>query len=84
MRSKFPWTEITDVSRPDADVEIQDCLVWVEKEDGKCIFSVDGLDFRKYLQCELKEVFEKRDILVNTILKHEGKRKHKSLPSRPS
>lgn len=49
FRSKFPWTSTADVSRPEADVEMQDRLVWLEKEDGKWIFSVDGLDFKKYL-----------------------------------
>lgn len=54
FRSKFPWTERADVLRPEADAEMQGCLVWFEKEDAKGMVSVDELDFKKYLECESK------------------------------
>jgi hypothetical protein len=38
------------VSRPEADAEMQDCLVRL----AKCIVSVDELDFKKYLEWESK------------------------------
>lgn len=46
--SNFPWTEVTGMWRLEADAQMQDCLVWLEKKDGKkCIFSENGLDFKK-------------------------------------
>lgn len=42
------------MSRPETDAEMQDCLVRLEKEDAKCIVSVDELDFKKYLEYESK------------------------------
>ena len=40
--------------RPEADAEMQGCLVWFEKEDAKGMVSVDELGFKKYLECESK------------------------------
>lgn len=44
------------MSRPEADAEMQDCLVRLEKEDAKCIVSVDELDFKKYRPGLLKSL----------------------------
>lgn len=33
--SNFPWTEVTGMWRLEADAQMQDCLVWLEKKDGK-------------------------------------------------
>lgn len=48
------WTDIRDVVRPTAPVVLKDFPLWLEKRDGNCIFSVEGLDFRKYLQGKQK------------------------------
>lgn len=48
------WTDIRDVVRPTVPVVLKDFLLWLEKRDGNCIFSVEGLDFRKYLQGKQK------------------------------
>lgn len=47
-------TDIRDVVRPTVAVVLQDFPLWFEKRDGNCIFSVEGLDFRKYLQGKQK------------------------------
>lgn len=48
------WTDIRDVVRPTVPVVLKDFPLWLEKRDGNCIFSVEGLDFRKYLQGKQK------------------------------
>lgn len=36
-----------DVARPTVAAVLQDFPLWFENSDGNCMFSVEGLDFRK-------------------------------------